>query len=354
MELEALLQDGLDRHVFTAAEALVVSRKKVQFHHRVGKCYKNSKFDLASLTKPLATGLLALQLWDEGVLDLDQPVSDFFKTKNLKCVTVRELLEHRSGLQAWHPFLRNQLSKSKMDFAANREKILRSILNDKGMLQKKQGVVYSDLGFIVLQAILEKAGRGRFQFLVGKKILRPMGIRNSIFFRDQSLKLKFAKQFVPTEFCVHRKKWIQGVVQDENAYLMGGVAGHAGLFGNALAIHRILLELDKARAGQSKVFSEAVALALFKGLRQPIAKRERFVLGFDTVSKPSFFGTTFSRKMSLCHLGFSGTSFVWDLKKDVWVVLLTNCRVFGRESQKIQGFRVKFHNAVKERLVKTM
>ena len=349
-KIDKLLQTGFNNEVFAAAEVLVAQHGEVVAHAKVGQVYKASRFDLSSLTKPLVVSSLFLQLAAKRVVTLDQPVSDFLRTKTLKKITIQDLLEHRSGLVAWASFLPRQLQAKRTSFANNKKKILYDILhNEKYIIGKKQGeTVYSDLGYIVLGAILEKITRKKLLLQFRKMIKQPLGLNQTLAYQPLSHKtLPIQSHMVPSGICRVRQRLLQGEVQDDNAYVMGGVSGHAGLFGNALAIHQILQQWRLAKTKESVIFPKASFQILNKGLKVPLKNRHRFICGFDTVdAKSPNFGTGFNRRATLCHLGYSGVSFAWDLSKDLWVILLTNRGMFGADNPKIYDFRTNLHNMV--------
>lgn len=353
-QITALMQTGLDDEVFMAAEALVAKGGKVLAHVTAGHVLQASRFDLSSLTKPLVIANLFLQLAADGIVDLDETVDDFVSTKTLKNVSLKDLLEHRSGLVAWAQFLPHHLNRKHPAFSKNKHKIIREILDDKIYLSGKPvgTTLYSDLGYMVLGALLERITRKKLSSWYTKKIAKPLRFSENLAYRPlDKYAVTLHNAVVPSGICLQRKRLLQGEVQDTNAYLMGGVSGHAGLFGNALAIHKLLLQWRLAKTGQSLIFSKTSFSLLKKSLATPLKKRQRFIYGYDTLDADSpNFGNCFSRSATLCHLGFSGTSFVWDLSKDVWVILLTNRGMYRLDNPKIYDFRTTFHNLVMKAL----
>lgn len=349
-QISKLLNTGLDDEVFTAAEVLVAKGGKIVVHERAGQMTKMSHFDLSSLTKPIVVASLFLYLAAEGQVDLEETVAEFLPTTTLKNVSLKDLLEHRSGLVAWVPFLENELTKKSPAFAQNKNKIIKDILRNKKYLRKTQAgkTAYSDLGYIVLGAILEKMSGKTLSALFTLLMNRPLHLGKALAYNPiSSVAFKLSRSFIPSGLCLHRQRLLQGEVQDANAFLMGGVAGHAGLFGNALGVHQFLQQWRLAKTGVSPVFQAESFKLLQKELKVPLKKRQRFLYGFDTVDAGSRnFGSGFSRAHTICHLGFSGVSFVWDLSKDVWVILLTNRGMFKLDNPKIYDFRKKFHNLV--------
>lgn len=335
----SFLTTGIQDHLFTSGEVLVAKRGRILLHEKETALRQQRFFDLASLTKPLATTLLVMLAVQDKKLSLDDPIEKFFATKTLRGVTLSRFLNHTSPLVDWFEF--------RLEFKSA-DKILTQILNEKKLIRKTRetrGVLYSDLGFILVGAILEKTYKQDLATLFAKKIAKPLRIEAEAFFVDLHHKRKFSvTKFVPTEDCKIRRKTMQGEVMDENAWLMHGVAGHAGLFATADAVHKILLELRRAKLGKSKLFAKKTfsLFCLPKKNRKPTERY--FTLGFDTPTKPySQSGNSFS-KDTIGHLGFSGTSFWWDLKKDFWIILLTNRCIHGRANKAFVAWRPLFHD----------
>lgn len=353
--LDDILLSGLEKEHYTVAHAVVGFQGQVVYEQAVGKIRKYSRFDLASLTKPLMTALLTLRMAEEDQLSLTDKVSDFFFTKTLKTVTILDLMNHVSGLEAWHGFLRDKLPLKRPGFKKNRKDILHDILNKRSLRKSSGKCVYSDLGYILLGAILEKVGKTTLDELYKHKFLRPAKLSYKMHFRPLPIESKNSlKNYVPTEVCLHRAQLIQGVVQDENAYLMGGVAGHSGLFGSIMGVHGLLKQVRLARSQESQTFPHNSFQLIESELKKPRSKRGRFVYGFDTPdAKDSHFGSQFSRKWTICHLGYPGTSVAWDIEKDVWVILLTNATIYGRgqHMKKIKETRVAFHDEVAKKFL---
>lgn len=337
------LNEGLTVGAYPSAELLVARSGKIIFHECVGNFpdKKNHFFDLASLTKPLCTAFLTMIFFQEHKIDLEDTVAKFFPTKILNNTTIRELLNHTSGLVDWKPF-----------YEQNKINILKSILQDPDCFKTPGKTIYSDLGFILLGAILEKIGGERLHLLFEKQIAKKLGLQEKIFFIPLDQKNILDKKiFLPTDNCTFRKKIIQGEVMDLNAWAVGGVAGHAGLFASAKAIHKILCEWGKAKSGQSKI----IAKNTFEKFCLPNLGRnpsERyFTLGFDTPTMDaSQSGKKFS-KNSIGHLGYSGTSFWWDLDKDFWIIFLTNRWCGPKNPDAFKKFRPELHDAIIDELV---
>lgn len=341
-QVTELLRDGVRRGVYGQAEILVAQRGRVILHERACADPRARFFDLASLTKPLCTAALCALAFSDGRLSLDQSVGEILAARALDAVSVRHLLTHTSGFKAWFDFASRGL---------RRREILAALLADKKFRTRPGKTVYSDLGFIVLGALLEKIYRQPLDEIFQRRITRPLRLSHTLFFIPRGRAPYPKDRFVPSEVCRLRGRELRGEVMDENAFAMRGVAGHAGLFGDAAAVHVLLTELRRASLGRSRLFTRATWETFCRpDTRRPWSRRV-FTLGFDTPTHPgSQSGHHFS-KSSIGHLGFSGTSFWWDLEKDVWVILLTNRCMPSRQNNKISAFRPRMHDAVMRRLI---
>jgi beta-N-acetylhexosaminidase len=299
-------------------------------------------YDAASLTKPVVTATLAAMLGEAGALDLDAPVSRYLTEWRTgepgdarARITVRNLLTHTSGLPAHRDYFQKTLDRGELVHTALAEPV-----------EYEPGTqsVYSDVGFILLGVIIEwLTGRGLDQ-LASERIFTPLGMKDTEFSPARGLRARIA----PTERDeVFRKRVMRGEVHDENAWAMGGVAGHAGMFSTApdLAVfcqmmlnggiyaHRRLLR----RATVAQFTTPEAAAA---GAR---------TLGWMTPTENSSSGRYFSRG-SFGHTGFTGSSLWIDPDKELFVVLLTNRVHPTRENEKIKQVRPAVHDAVIEAL----
>lgn len=339
-----LLRDGVRQGVYGQGEILVAQRGRVILHERACADPRARFFDLASLTKPLCTAALCALAVAEGRLSLDQSVGEILAGGGFDGVSVCHLLNHTSGFKAWFDFASRGL---------RRREILAALLADRKFRARPGKTVYSDLGFIVLGALLEKIYRRPLDEIFQRRITRPLRLARALFFVPRGHPPYPKDRFVPSVVCRWRGREICGEVMDENAFAMGGVAGHAGLFGDAAAVHALLAELRRAALGRSRLFTRATWQTFCRpDTRRPWSRRV-FTLGFDTPTHPgSQSGHHFS-KSSIGHLGFSGTSFWWDLEKDVWVILLTNRCMPLRQNNKLSAFRPRLHDAVMRWLMAT-
>ncbi|HEY9420273.1 MAG TPA: serine hydrolase, partial [Thermoanaerobaculia bacterium] len=285
-------------------------------------------YDLASLTKVVATTTMAMILVDEGRLDLDRPVREFlpgFQGPDKEAITVRHLLTHSSGLPAVAP-------------------LFKEIQGQEAYLERVQAMdleyppgsrsTYSDLGVILLGEILERVAGQPLEAFTRERIFEPLGMRDTLFRPPAQLRPRIA----PTEQDPWRGRRVQGEVHDENAFAMGGVAPHAGLFGTAS---------DLARFAQMMLDGGIVSretIALFTR-RAAIPGSDR-ALGWDTKSaQGSSAGTLFSAN-SFGHTGFTGTSMWIDPERQLYVILLTNRVHPTRENNLIREVRPAVADAV--------
>ena len=288
-------------------------------------------FDLASLTKVVATTPMVMQQVERGVLALDDPVSGHIAAwhgDDRADVTLRDLLAHCSGLPAWRPFFRELKGRAEYEAAIAAETL------DYPPRTKS---VYSDLDFMLLGFIVD--GRlplaERFALM-----LSQMGIVEEIQFAPPAL---WHARIAPTEYDAWRGRLLVGEVHDENAAALGGIAGHAGLFGTAAAVGsyaRHLLQVLDGRSGAVR----RTTLEEFIAKRSDVPGSSR-ALGWDTMLPTSSCGSKMSPR-AFGHTGFTGTSLWIDPEKNVYVVLLTNRVHPTRENDAIRQVRPAVHDAL--------
>jgi CubicO group peptidase (beta-lactamase class C family) len=308
---------------------------------------RETVFDLASLTKPLATTLGVMILVQKGELFLEQEIGTIisaFHGTDKERVTIRQLLAHNSGLPDYRPYY-----KSLMTFVPERGKggLEEMLLSERLIAAPGTQTVYSDIGFMILGWVMEVVTKTPLNLFIEETIYHPLGLQNLFFLPLDSEKLRSHIDFAATEECQWRKKVLEGEVHDDNAYAIGGVAGHTGLFGTAQDIHRLLVELLNAYHGRpnSGLFRPEMVHAFFK---RQIGGR---ALGFDTPTRPGSSSGRYFSKHSVGHLGYTGTSFWIDLERSIIVILLTNRVHPSRENDQIKTFRPIIHDAIMEGLL---
>lgn len=294
-----------------------------------------TRYDLASLSKVVSTLPAILKLCSEGELSLDAKVSTFFshagwfQSPSLADVSIRQLLTHSSGLAAWRPLF---------SLISERSTGIANLLQSK--LEHPTGsFVYSDLGFMILGAIIERVSKQRQDSFVSEKLFTPLEMFKTSYG-------PIAKHNVAaTEDCGWRNQLLEGIVHDENAFCLNQVAGHAGLFGIAQDLAKYAqawLRLD-SRLGSEELLEQAIKEQLSEpGIRRGLA--------WALKGQDSFAGSL-ATQQGYGHTGFTGTSLWLEPQQDWFAVLLTN-RVHPsrHRGEKIHSLRQAFHEAVAQEL----
>jgi CubicO group peptidase (beta-lactamase class C family) len=343
-----ILEKAIAVRAFPACSLAVTFRGELVAHKALGRFTYDpaspevstaSIFDLASLTKVVATTAMAMILYERGLLDLEAPVTAIVPEfagddDHRREITLRMLLAHSSGLPAYEKlFLRAQ----------TRADLLEAALSTPLAVAPGACAAYSDIGFITLGFVLERLADESLDAFCQREIFGPLGMTHTTFNPTRALKDSIPPTANDLAF---RHRIIQGEVQDENASILGGVAGHAGLFSTAedLAIfaHALL------NGGHPILRSSTVELFS----RRESAPEGTFrALGWDTPSAPSQSGKCFSPR-SFGHLGYTGTSLWIDPERQLSIALLTNRTWPDCQNQAIKLVRPAFHDAVMEALGK--
>jgi len=336
--IDQMMEQAVERGIFPSSSLLVGREGEIIFEKHYGKARSGTCFDIASLTKPIATATLAMQFAQEGLLKLTDTVYQWLGGARLPAhreMMVAYLLSHASGLPAWKPYYR-ELPTTCVGTKEGKDHIVQACLKEPVVFKPGTQCVYSDLGFIILGEILEQAGSASLDVLFQNRIAKTLGLKDTFFIRNaestvhspQSIVQK--KRFAPTEDCPWRKKVVCGEVHDQNAYAMGGVAGHAGLFSTTTDLHAYI----------SHQFTQLRTLNF--ELRTP----STYVLGWDTPTFGQSSSGSYFSPHSIGHLGYTGCSMWIDLDKNFWVVLLTNRIHPSSTNEKIKAFRPKIHNLI--------
>ncbi|MEW6296572.1 MAG: serine hydrolase [Thermodesulfobacteriota bacterium] len=361
------LAAAVERGVFPGAVVLVNRAGTVLYRRAFGwrglepertPLTEEMIYDVASLTKPLATTVAVMVLVKEKKLRLDDRVTRFFPNfavHGKTPVTFRQLLSHSSGLPAIRPYYREIAEKETKDGKVGflgtrsaREYVYTQLQREKLDAPPGRQVIYSDLGFMLLGAVVEEiSGMGLDQYC-REKIFRPLGLESTMFLNLELLrrhKLQpVLEKFAPTERCGWRKRVLCAEVHDDNAYAMGGVAGHAGLFSTADDINQLVNVLLSCYRGEHAFLPSALVREFWT--RDRAVPGSTWALGWDTPSpQHSSAGELFSA-LSVGHLGFTGTSLWIDLQRRVHVIVLSNRVHPRRDNEKIHAFRPVLHNAI--------
>ena len=289
-------------------------------------------WDLASLTKLVALTTTVATLVDDGTLSLDDRVQRWlpeWQGEEQATVTVRDLLLHRSGLPAHRNFYLDATG-----LAAVRGRVLATPLE----APPRTRMVYSDLGAILLGMVVERAARLPFDEAVRRRVLGPAGMAETMFNPPPALWGRVA----PTERDPWRARHVRGEVHDENAFAMGGVSSHAGLFATARDMVRFArLWLGEGTLDGVRIFSAATARQFTTVADSGFSSR---AIGWDTPSGSSSAGTVV-RRPAYGHTGFTGTSLWMAPQQDRFVLLLTNRVNPRRERTGIGPLRMRVADA---------
>lgn len=344
----SILENAINAQSFPACSLAVTCRGKLVARKALGRftydpasseAGAGTLFDLASLTKVLATTAMAMVLYERGLLDLEAPVAAIVPEYSAddsrrEQVTLRMLMAHSSGLPAYEKlFLR----------AKTRESLLHAAFATALTAAPGTPAEYSDIGFIILGIALERLADEALDVFCQREVFGPLGMMHTTFNPGAALKDKIPPTADDRTF---RHRIIQGEVQDENASVLGGVAPQAGLFSTAADL--ALFAHSMLNGGYPILRPETIELFT---RREPTPAGTSRALGWDTPSAPSQSGKYFSPR-SFGHLGYTGTSLWIDPERQVSITLLTNRTWPDCQNQAIKQVRPAFHDAVMEALVK--
>ena len=353
-----VLEDAIAAHAFPGCAFGVLAGGKTVLQGALGRfTYEESApavtpetvYDVASLTKVVSTTAAAMLLYQRGLLELDAPVGEFLpgfvigrEAGDLaRHITLRHLLAHNSGLPGYVEFFRTLTTPAAL---------FRACLELQLQTEPGTRAEYSDPGFILLGKALEVCTREYLAIWTGREVFDPLGLIRTGFCPPPAVRAAIP----PTEedtWLRHRR--IQGEVQDENAWLLKGAAGHAGLFSNVPDLLLFAAEIlkasrENASASEHSGLFDGATLKVFAERQGPEGSSR--TLGWDTPSAKSSAGQYFSLR-SIGHLGYSGCSLWIDLDAGIAVVLLTNRTWPDRQSQLIREIRPAFHDAVRVALL---
>lgn len=342
-----ILKHAIEQRAFPGAAFAVLRRGDIVLQGAVGRFTYNETsedvtlstiYDIASVTKVVATTSMAMLLYERGKLDLNQPVIEILPEfagddARRRQVTVKILLAHSSGLPAYAKLFLQ---------AKDRPSLLRLAFQVPLETDPGRRAEYSDIGFILLGELLQRIAGESLDRFCSREVFASLKMRSTFYCPSIKLRSTIPPTVEDRDF---RHRVIQGEVHDENASVMGGVSGHAGLFSNTADLMKFA---DAMLAEEPKVFSPET-ISLFTHRRPAPAGTSR-ALGWDTPSVPSQSGKHFS-KYSFGHLGYTGTSLWIDGERKIAIALLTNRTWPDRQSQLIKQIRPAFHDAVMEELL---
>lgn len=287
---------------------------------------ENTLWDMASLTKVVGMTTAMMQLTEAGKVDLDAPVQRYvreFQGPNKERVTVRQLLTHSSGLPAWRPLYKETDTPD-----AARALAIATALDTLPGIR----MVYSDLGAIILGQIVERASGEHLDDYLTRHVFGPLGMTSTRYRPGADLLPRIA----PTEYDPWRQRKIRGEVHDENAFSLGGVSGHAGLFSTGHDVARLTrMYLNGGTLDGVRIVSPETIRRFTTVQDSTMSNR---ALGWETPNGSNSAGHLM-KGPAFGHTGFTGTSIWVDPSRDLYVVLLTNRVNPTRQNVRINGVR---------------
>lgn len=356
-KIDSIVLSGIYQKYYPCAQLIISNDYDIYYEKAYGNLTydansealnNNDIFDLASVTKVVATTTAIMVLYEKDLINLDDKVIKYipeFDNNGKDIITIRNLLLHNSGLKAWIPFYK---------YFTTKEEVLNTIYYISLEYTPGTKFIYSDLNAILLGIIVEKVtGKNLNDFCKGN-IFGTLGMKKTYFIPEEAQK----KYCVPTEFDTYwRNKQLQGEVHDEAAYMLNGISGNAGLFSNARDLYIFMnMMMDKGkyynphtRGLKEERFFNENTVDLFTMRVTGLPYRNTRALGWDTKPEPNKYrtqcGELFSDN-SFGHTGYTGTSVWCDKDRNIIVIFLTNRVYPNRGNEGIKEIRPDLHNAV--------
>ncbi len=349
--LRGALAQGVEAEVFVGASAAVAYRVEDRWcsvqvgagrlGEGLGRVSTDTIYDLASVTKPFVT-LAVLRLVAEGTLRLEDPIGELvheLKALPSQQLTIKSLLSHRSGLDAWAPLFEG------VPHEPGSEQAQQWIVTEAGRLwdgTRSGQDVYSDLGYILVGVALARFCGEPLERVVREQVTWPFGIDAEAFF-GPSTAGSWQARCAPSGLSVWRQRSLVGEVHDDNCAALGGVAGHAGMFGTSRGVLRLGMGVLDVLRGRSDFLPSALA-------EECVAPRPEgsHRLGWDGKRAEGSAAGNLLSAATFGHLGFTGTSLWCDPERELVVALLSNRVYPDGKNIKIRAFRPRFHDAVAE------
>jgi len=349
----AIIDSCINAKVFPSAQIFVSKKGEILANHGFGfHTYENksppvnekSIYDVASLTKILSTTPIIMKLVSQKKISLSQTINQFFPNfsgplKNN--VTIMHLLTHSSGIEPYYEYFLENPIKSKLD-------IIQDIISRDLIFEPGTDMKYSDLGIILLGEIIQIVQNKSLNELTQKYVFNSFNMDNSCFLPNENIRSLIVPTEVDNQF---RKRLVQGEVHDENAFILGGIAPHAGIFSTAKDIGNYFQMLLNEGTWLGKRYFKKSMINKFTA-KSKFPKDSDRAIGFDTPAQngKSSAGDYFGPN-SFGHLGFTGTSVWADPDEEIIIVLLTNRVYPSRDKKGIYQARRQFYNSVMEELL---
>jgi CubicO group peptidase (beta-lactamase class C family) len=353
-EVDNIIDNAISNRYFPGAQLLIANQNEILYSRSYGyytydqtkAVTENSIFDLASLTKVIATTAAIMKLYDEGKVGLDHRVAYYipeFAANGKEWITVENLLLHNSGLKAWMPFYTT---------CYNKQDVINTICSEGLSYSTGTNFKYSDLNAIMLGVLVERITGMALDVYCEKEIFEPLGMKSTYFTPDE-----FQKELsLPTEYDGSwRGRMLQGEVHDEAASVMGGVSGNAGLFSNAEDIYRMVKVMlnggifTNPNTAGLKLDTFVTSETIERFLTRPMGTYyyNTRALGWDTKPEPTSYRQPCGEMISdncFGHTGYTGTSVWADRDRKLVVILLTNRVHPSRTANGIRDVRPEVHN----------
>lgn len=353
------LQEILDRHTTdqidnigrtaTSSAAVALASRRGVLTHSAFAGYRrlmpsseplqlDTPFDLASVTKLFTATLTAVAV-EEGQVDWDAPMKSLADGWS-NDATLLDVVEHVSGLPAWEKFYDDLPLNPSTDQAASARELVRDRILERELAPAGTTHRYSDLGYILLGLLVEEWLGAPLDELLEERIAAPLGLSS---LRYATTDPSLVERAASTEWCSRRGRWVTGTVHDENCDVLGGVAGHAGVFGTARDLLGFGEEILRIAGGDDGIIGAATLRRLWRGRPEATAHRG----GWDVpTGDSSSVGRGFPRQTTFGHLGFTGTSLWIETSMGIAAVLLTNRVHPSRENARIKPLRIEVHETI--------
>ena len=374
--VDQYMRRGVEEQVFPGAVLLVGRAGRELFFHAYGTRSFDQKdaelagpmqletvFDIASLTQILVTTTLIMKLVEAGKVSLDHKVCRYiegFSVFGKSSVSIAHLLSHSSGLPHWMPFFEDLLKANAgarmgiMTSRGAREFVITQIKRMELKFAAGTKQVYSDLGFILLGHLIELLTGLSLERAAQAMLFQPLGLRFSSFVDLSMIRRRgihpVRDLIAPTEHCTWRKRLLCGEVHDDNAWAMGGIAGHSGVFSNAHDLHLFSVEMIRAYHGESAFLGRQAALSMWRGVDGREEQTHHF--GWEVPNRDNLMLEAKLSPGAVGQCGFTGCSLWIEPETAIDVVLLTNRVHPSRSNRKIRTFRPELHALVIDSLNK--
>lgn len=347
-KISQFIEDGLKRGVAPGAVLGIVDDKKILYQDSFGfaqlKPFKNRMkkeiiFDLASLTKVIATTTAIMQLIEKGQINLWDYLKHYYpelSSGHKEEITIFHLLTHTSGFPAiirlW-------------DQGLNYKEKIKFVLESPLEIKTGEKVIYSDLNFILLGDLIWRVTGKRLDEYTSQHIFQPLGMGMTTFNPRKNLSYTKKKDYAATEMCKWRDRVMIGEVHDENAFSFNGVSGHAGLFSTIGDLNKFLqMLLNNGIYQGTRVLSSKSVGMMSKDWTPNLGNHRG--LGWGLIKNSHSSGGVFFSEVAFGHTGFTGTSIWVDPKLNLGVALLTNRIHLSRKNTKITSFRPRLHDLI--------